>query len=111
MNSSEKINNNTSKEKKTNLKSLIKKSKTRDFLIENNLNKFNKNEKNRNYKSINSNYYSKGHDLSLNSKDKIYMKAINKILKNQNIKNSNNSKKTKDKFIINYFESNENNKI
>ena len=110
------------KENKSYWKSLINKNNKKDNFEINFLNKIeNQKTKNRNDKNkyINElNYYTRENDISVNKKDKIYKKAINKILSSRINKNKNDSKNmhNKDnnseinKDFNKYYENNEENK-
>ena len=77
--------------------------KNKDLQKIHNLNKIDaQNARNKNHKNkyINElNYYTREEDISINKKNKIYMKAINKILNNNIIKNKNNLMNINDKII------------
>ena len=69
------------------MKSLMNKNSKKDIFEINFLNKIenqktkNRNNKNNKNKYLNElNYYTRENDISVNKKDQIYMKAINKIL-------------------------------
>ena len=98
-------NNNKKIEKKVDInlnenegymKSLMNKNSKKDIFEINFLNKIeNQKTKNRNNKNkyLNElNYYTRENDISINKKDQIYMKAINKILSSRINKNKNDSK-------------------
>ncbi len=87
-------------------------------LIIHNLNKIdsqrakNKNHKNKYINELN--YYTKEEDISINKKNKIYMKAINKILNNNNTKNKSNMMSINTKTFndnINFYENIEKEKL
>ena len=77
--------------------------KNKDLQKIHNLNKIDaQNARNKNHKNkyINElNYYTREEDISINKKNKIYMKEINKILNNKIIKNKNNLMNINDKII------------
>ena len=101
-------NNNKKIEKKVDInlnenegymKSLMNKNSKKDIFEINFLNKIenqktkNRNNKNNKNKYLNElNYYTRENDISVNKKDQIYMKAINKILSSRINKNKNDSK-------------------
>ena len=96
------------------LKPTINKNQFNDLFKTHNLNMNdkqkmnNKNHKNMYYNEIN--YYTKDGEVSSNKKDKIYKKAINKILNNKNMMNkneSNNINKKANNENINYLENKE----
>jgi len=81
------------------MKSLMNKNSKKDIFEINFLNKIenqktknrtNKNNKNKYLNELN--YYTRENDISVNKKDQIYMKAINKILSSRINKNKNDSK-------------------
>ena len=109
----EKDNNNLF-ENENYLKPIINKNQFNDIFKTHNLNMFNNqktkniNHRNMHYNEIN--YITKEEDISPNKKDKIYKKAINKILNNKNMKNKNESNNIIKKVInenINYLENKE----
>ena len=101
-------NNNKKIEKKVDInlnenegymKSLMNKNPKKDIFEINFLNKIenqktkNRNNKNNKNKYLNElKYYTRENDISVNKKDQIYMKAINKILSSRINKNKNDSK-------------------
>jgi len=128
-------NNNKKIEKKVDInlnenegymKSLMNKNSKKDIFEINFLNKIenqktkNRNNKNNKNKYLNElNYYTRENDISVNKKDQIYMKAINKILSSRINKNKNDSKNLHNndiKAAINkdfnkYYENDEENKM
>ena len=128
-------NNNKKIEKKVDInlnenegymKSLMNKNSKKDIFEINFLNKIenqktkNRNNKNNKNKYLNElNYYTRENDISVNKKDQIYMKAINKILSSRINKNKNDSKNLHNndiKTAINkdfnkYYENDEENKM
>jgi len=108
------------------MKSLMNKNPKKDIFEINFLNKIenqktkNRNNKNNKNKYLNElNYYTRENDISVNKKDQIYMKAINKILSSRINKNKNDSKilhnndiKTAiNKDFNKYYENDEENKM
>ena len=108
------------------MKSLMNKNPKKDIFEINFLNKIenqktkNRNNKNNKNKYLNElNYYTRENDISVNKKDQIYMKAINKILSSRINKNKNDSKNLHNndiKTAINkdfnkYYENDEENKM
>ena len=92
--------------------------KNKDLQKIHNLNKIDaQNARNKNHKNkyINElNYYTREEDISINKKNKIYMKAINKILNNNIIKNKNNLMNINDKIIndnIKFYENRKKDKL
>ena len=128
-------NNNKKIEKKVDInlnenegymKSLMNKNSKKDIFEINFLNKIenqktkNRNNKNNKNKYLNElNYYTRENDISVNKKDQIYMKAINKILSSRINKNKNDPKNLHNndiKTAINkdfnkYYENDEENKM
>ena len=128
-------NNNKKIEKKVDInlnenegymKSLMNKNPKKDIFEINFLNKIenqktkNRNNKNNKNKYLNElNYYTRENDISVNKKDQIYMKAINKILSSRINKNKNDPKNLHNndiKTAINkdfnkYYENDEENKM
>ena len=107
---------NSSFDKNNYLKLLSDKNK--DLQKIHNLNKIDaQNARNKNHKNkyINElNYYTREEDISINKKNKIYMKAINKILNNNIIKNKNNLMNINDKIIndnIKFYENRKKDKL
>ena len=108
------------------MKSLMNKNSKKDIFEINFLNKIenqktkNRNNKNNKNKYLNElNYYTRENDISVNKKDQIYMKAINKILSSRINKNKNDPKNLHNndiKTAINkdfnkYYENDEENKM
>ena len=107
---------NSSYDKNNYLKIISDKNK--DLQKVHNLNKIDaQNARNKNHKNkyINElNYYTREEDISINKKNKIYMKAINKILNNNIIKNKNNLMNINDKIIndnIKFYENRKKDKL
>ncbi len=101
------------------LKSLMNKNNKKDIFEINFLNKIeNQKTKNRNNKNkylTELNYFTRENDISVNKKDQIYMKAINKILSNRINKNKSYSKNMHNndinKDFNKYYENVEENKM
>ena len=92
--------------------------KNKDLQKIHNLNKIDaQNARNKNHKNkyINElNYYTRAEDISINKKNKIYMKAINKILNNNIVKNKNNLMNINNKIIndnIKFYENRKKDKL
>ena len=107
---------NSSYDKNNYLKIISDKNK--DLQKVHNLNKIDaQNARNKNHKNkyINElNYYTREEDISINKKNKIYMKAINKILTNNSVKNKNNLMNINDKIIndnIKFYENRKKDKL
>ena len=115
-NNADKNVKNSSFDKNNYLKLISDKNK--DLQKIHNLNKIDaQNARNKNHKNkyINElNYYTREEDISINKKNKIYMKAINKILNNNIIKNKNNLMNINDKIIndnIKFYENRKKDKL
>ena len=104
------------------MKSLMNKNSKKDIFEINFLNKIenqktknrtNKNNKNKYLNELN--YYTRENDISVNKKDQIYMKAINKILSSRINKNKNDSKNLHNndinKDFNKYYKNDEENKM
>lgn len=107
---------NSSYDKNNYLKIISDKNK--DLQKVHNLNKIDaQNARNKNHKNkyINElNYYTREEYISINKKNKIYMKAINKILTNNSVKNKNNLMNINDKIIndnIKFYENRKKDKL
>ena len=107
---------NSSYDKNNYLKIISDKNK--DLQKVHNLNKIDaQNARNKNHKNkyINElNYYTREEDISINKKNKIYMKAINKILTNNSVKNKNNLMNINGKIIndnIKFYENRKKDKL
>ena len=107
---------NSSYDKNNYLKIISDKNK--DLQKVHNLNKIDaQNARNKNHKNkyINElNYYTREEDISINKKNKIYMKAINKLLTNNSVKNKNNLMNINDKIIndnIKFYENRKKDKL
>ena len=115
-NNADKNVKNSSFDKNNYLKLISDKNK--DLQKIHNLNKIDaQNARNKNHKNkyINElNYYTREEDISINKKNKIYMKAINKILNNNIVKNKNNLMNINDKIIndnIKFYENRKKDKL
>ena len=94
---------NNLNEKESFINSIVDKNKSNYFLEKNNMNQIDllkiENKKHKNKLLNNLNCYSREKDILANKKDKIYKKAINKVLNNKIMNNKKETKDTNNKVI------------